>query len=175
MMPEYDGWEVLKRLRKQERTANIPVIFLTAKGAEVDEVVGLELGASDYIVKPISIPKLIARMKLVLRKKEEAEIQLREVIEIGAIEILPAQHLVRINKKEVFFPKKEFQILLYLVKRQCLVVNRETLLDAIWGSDVYVVDRTVDVHIRKIREKLGKYADLIETIKGVGYRMREIQ
>lgn len=175
MMPEYDGWEVFKRLKKNGATANIPVIFLTAKGSEIDEVVGLELGADDYIVKPISIPKLIARIKAAFRKREQGEgIPVEHASKkIGVIEIFPDRHVVHVNKKEVFFPKKEFQILLYLATRSGTVVNRETLLNAIWGSDVYVVDRTVDVHIRKIREKLGKYAEYIDTIKGVGYRMRE--
>ena len=175
MMPGYDGWDVMKRLKRNEHTARIPVIFLTAKGSEVDEVVGLELGAEDYIVKPIRIATLIARIKAVLRKKEDvAEAGLETTaIRIGAIEILPTKHIVRVSGKEIFFPRKEFQILLFLASHRENVVNRETLLNAIWGSEVYVVDRSVDVHIRKIREKLGKHAEYIETIKGVGYRMRE--
>ncbi len=177
MMPEYDGWEVFKRLKKQETTARIPVIFLTAKGSEIDEVVGLELGADDYIVKPISIPKLIARIKAAIRKRDQIDLPGDKTVskKIGVIEILPEQHIIRINNKEVFFPKKEFQLLHYLAAHAGNVVNREALLNAVWGSDVYVVDRTVDVHIRKIREKLGKYADYVETIKGVGYRLREVE
>lgn len=175
MMPEFDGWEVLRRLRKKPETANIPVIFLTAKDSETDEVVGLELGADDYMTKPISIPKLIARVKATLRKQEQpSAVGESKILRIGPVEILPDQHIVRIDRKEVFFPRKEFQILVYLTTHIGVVVNRETLLNAVWGSDVYVVDRTVDVHIRKIREKLGRYADFIETIKGVGYRMREV-
>jgi two-component system alkaline phosphatase synthesis response regulator PhoP len=175
MMPEYDGWEVFRRLRKNPATERIPVIFLTAKDSETDEVVGLELGADDYITKPVSIPKLIARVKAAIRKKEPTTPHGEpHVLRVGRIEIVPDQFIVRIDKKEVFFPKKEFQILLYLATHEGSVVSRETLLHAVWGSDVYVVDRTVDVHIRKIREKLGKLADYIETIKGVGYRMREL-
>ncbi len=173
MMPEYNGIEVLKRLKNDERTNRIPVIFLTAKGTDVDEVLGLELGADDYIVKPISIPKLIARIKNVLRKNEETDIGVATSITVGAITILPSHHVVRIDDKEIFFPKKEFEVLLYLAKHADIVVNRETLLNTIWGSDVRVIDRTVDVHIRKIREKLGKYADYIDTIKGVGYRLKK--
>jgi len=173
MMPEYDGIEVLKRLKKNEMTNHIPVIFLTAKGTDIDEVLGLELGAEDYIVKPISIPKLIARIKNVLRKHEEVTKSYVSPITVGAIEISPSQHIIRINNVEVFFPKKEFEVLLYLAKHADNVVTRETLLSAIWGSDVRVVDRTVDVHIRKIREKLGKSADYIDTIKGVGYRLKK--
>lgn len=175
MMPELDGWEVLKELKRHPKTANIPVVFLTAKGTEVDEVLGLELGADDYIVKPISVPKPIARIKSVLRKHElrETATHVARPISIGPIEISPAQHIVRISSKEVFFPKKEFEVLRYLASHAGQVVNRETLLNSIWGSEVRVIDRTVDVHVRKIREKLGKFADYIETIKGVGYRMRE--
>jgi len=173
MMPEYDGLEVLRRLKQNERTASIPVIFLTAKGSDVDEVVGLELGAEDYILKPISIPKLLARVKNVLRKKEErAKVPPAPII-VGVIEIQPLQHLVKVKGKEVFFPKKEFEVLLYLARHAGEVINRETLLTMVWGSDVQVVDRTVDVHIRKIREKLGPHADSVETIKGVGYRLKE--
>ena len=175
MMPEHDGWEVLKRLKKEKKTAAIPVIFLTAKGSDVDEVVGLELGASDYIVKPISIPKLIARIKHVLRHSEGTTIDKDhiEVVTLGAIEIVPSQHVIRVNRQEIFFPKKEFEVLWYLISHAEQIISREILLNAIWGTDVRVIDRTVDVHIRKIREKLGKYADYIETIKGVGYRMRD--
>ncbi len=175
MMPEYDGLEVLKRLKADVRTADIPVVFLTAKGSDIDEVVGFELGADDYIVKPISIPKLIARIKNILRKREtpDSSKHLQEPIRIGMIEIIPSKHLIRVEQKEIFFPKKEFDLLTYLAGHAGQVVGRDKLLQNVWGSDVHVVDRTIDVHIRKIREKLGKYANYIETIKGVGYRMRE--
>lgn len=173
MMPEYDGLEVLRRLKQNERTSSIPVIFLTAKGSDVDEVVGLELGAEDYILKPISIPKLLARVKNILRKKEERAKAPPAPIVIGVVEIHPLQHLVKVKGKEVFFPKKEFEVLLYLARHAGEVINRETLLTMVWGSDVQVVDRTVDVHIRKIREKLGAHAEAVETIKGVGYRLKD--
>ncbi|MDI6803795.1 MAG: response regulator transcription factor [Bacteroidota bacterium] len=174
MLPEYSGLEVVKEVKKNEKTTNIPVIFLTAKGSETDEIVGLELGADDYIVKPISIPKLLARIKLVLRRSEEIKTKthIEKFIKVGRIEIFPDQYRVFVNKKEVFFPKKEFEVLLYLAMHKGKVVNRESLLNAIWG-DTYVIERTIDVHIRKIREKLGSLTDYIETIKGVGYRLRE--
>jgi two-component system alkaline phosphatase synthesis response regulator PhoP len=177
MMPEMDGMEAMRVLKKNSATAKIPVIFLTARGSEVDEVVGLELGADDYIIKPISIPKLMARIKLTLRKKQNLkheEASHTEILRHGVIEINRARYKVFVNKKEVFFPKKEFEVLSYLVKNVGKVVTRETLLSQIWGSDVYVIDRTVDVHIRKIREKLGSNADYIDTIKGVGYRMQDL-
>ena len=172
MMPELDGWDVARQLKKKNSTSAIPIIFLTAKSTEADEVLGLELGAYDYIIKPISIPKLLARVRNVFRQRE-GKISTENIIHVGAIEIALAQHTVHVNKKEIFFPKKEFEVLLYLAKHADNVVTRETLLSKVWGSDVQVVDRTVDVHIRKIREKLGEFSDYIETIKGVGYRMRE--
>ncbi len=175
MLPEIDGLEVIKIIRYNKPTKNIPIILLTAKGTETDEIVGLELGADDYIVKPISIPKLLARIKLIFKRFEDKSISQKEEIVVGAIQITPLKHTVLVNNKEVFFPKKEFEVLLYLIQHAGRVVNRETLLNSIWGSDVYVLERTVDVHIRKIREKLGKYGDYIETIKGVGYRLKEIE
>ena len=175
MMPELDGIEVLKQLKRNRQTEHIPVIFLTARSSEIDEVIGLELGADDYIVKPISIPKLIARVKSVLRKHETKEKETTSLLQIGVVEINTSQHIIRIKGKELFFPKKEFDLLLFLTKREGEVVNRDTLLQNIWGTDVVVGDRTIDVHIRKIREKLGKYADYIETIKGVGYKLRVVE
>lgn len=171
MMPGMNGWEVVKHLKADRKTAAIPVIFLTAKSSEVDEVVGLELGADDYLLKPISIPKLIARVRSVLRKRD-AGTGTRQVITAGVVEILPDGHIVRIDGREVFFPKKEFEVLLYLAEREGKAVSRESLLVAVWGSDTRVVDRTVDVHVAKIRDKLGPFAAYIETIKGVGYRFR---
>jgi two-component system alkaline phosphatase synthesis response regulator PhoP len=174
MMPELNGLDVIKRLKSDPNTASIPVIFLTAKGTEIDEVIGLELGADDYIVKPISIPKLIARIKNAFRRHPNGEgtFEPHKIIKIGVIEIIPSQHIVKVSKQEIFFPKKEFEVLLYLAEHADEVINRETLLRHIWGNDVMVVDRTVDVHIRKIREKLGKFDYYIETLKGIGYRLR---
>jgi two-component system, OmpR family, alkaline phosphatase synthesis response regulator PhoP len=175
MMPEMDGWEVCKQLKRDERTSHVPVIFLTAKGSEVDEVVGLELGADDYIVKPISIRKLIARVKTSLRRSESAGIspqKVSDIIRIDGLEINVPNYTVKIGKEEIFLPKKEFETLVFLANHRGRVITRETLLNSVWGENVVVVDRTVDVHIRKIREKLGDYGEYIETVKGVGYRFR---
>jgi len=174
MMPEMDGLEVCKTLRSNAETEDIPVVFLTARDSEVDEVVGLELGADDYITKPVRVRTLIARIKRILRRRtHEAEKPSGGSIFIGEIEILPENYIVRIAGREIPFPRKEFQVLLFLVRHPDRVVKRETLLNEIWGRDVYVIDRTVDVHIRKIREKLGKHAQLIDTVKGVGYRFKK--
>jgi len=173
MLPGKDGWEVIRQLRQTEGTKHIPVIFLTAKGGEVDEVVGLELGADDYMIKPISIRKLIARVKVVLRKAATTQPHADTTIRFGEVEINPPHYTVKVAGKSVAFTKKEFEVLLYLAKRPGRVITRDTLLNEIWGDDVVVIDRTIDVHIRKIREKLGENnMHLIETIKGVGYRLK---
>ncbi|HEX9614382.1 MAG TPA: response regulator transcription factor [Bacteroidota bacterium] len=175
MMPQMDGWEVCKSLRQNPVTARIPIIFLTAKDDEIDEVVGLELGADDYITKPVRIRTFLARVKRVLRSTSAKETQTdpSATIRIGDLEVLPENYIVRLKDKDVPFPRKEFEVLLFLVRHPDRVIKRETLLNEIWGRDVYVVDRTIDVHIRKIREKLGGMAHLVETVKGVGYRFKK--
>ncbi|HCV41893.1 MAG TPA: DNA-binding response regulator [Bacteroidetes bacterium] len=175
MMPEMDGWEVCKRLKRDEKTSDIPVLFLTAKGSEVDEVVGLELGADDYIVKPLSVRKLLARVKAVLRRREATEGRQtdgEDIIRIDKIEINIPNYTVSIGSKDVTLTRKEFETLVYLAQHRGRVVSREVLLNVVWGENVHVVDRTVDVHISKIREKLGVHGEIIETVKGVGYRVK---
>lgn len=173
MLPKKDGWEVLRELRATKDTAGIPVIFLTAKDSEIDEVVGLELGADDYIVKPIAMRKLLARVKTALRKASKPTPESPKMLTFGNISIDPTSYQVMVDEKEVMLTKKEFDILTYLAQRPGRVITRHILLDELWDENVVVIDRTVDVHIRKIREKLGiKYQDHIETIKGVGYRFK---
>ncbi len=175
MMPLLDGFETCKRLKSSPETESIPVIFLTAKSGEVDEVVGLELGADDYIQKPISPRTLLARVKAVFRRVDTAtqeSLSADGVIRTDRLEINRANFTVRVGRKEVVFPKKEFEVLSLLASHPGRVYTREMLLNSIWGDNVVVVDRTVDVHIRKIREKLGPESSLIETIKGVGYRFK---
>jgi len=174
MMPEMDGFEVYEQIKKNKEYQDIPIIFLTAKSGETDEIKGLDLGASDYIQKPISPQKLIARIKSNLRKTTAIEKKSKgsENLKIGPLEINVESFVVKIDNRQKFFPRKEFQLLFYLASNPGKVINRETLLKEIWGNDVYVIDRTIDVHIRKIREKLGKHSELIETIKGVGYRFK---
>ena len=174
MMPVLDGFETCRRLKADPKTAPIPVVFLTAKSGEIDEVVGLELGADDYIQKPISPRKLVARVKAVFRRSDapRGEGSEEPVIRVDRLEINRSTFTVKIGNREVFFPRKEFEILTVLASNPGRVYSREMLLNAVWGTDVVVIDRTVDVHIRKIREKLGDDASAIETIKGVGYRYR---
>lgn len=174
MMPEMDGWEVCKQLKRDPNTEQIPVLFLTAKETEFDEVLGLELGADDYIVKPIAVRSLLARVKAALRRRERAsdEAARGEVLRIEKLEINVPNYTVEVNGKKVTMTRLEFETLAYLARNRGRVITRETLLNVVWGEDVHVVDRTVDVHISKIREKLGPCGEYIETVKGVGYRMR---
>ena len=173
MLPGKDGWEVLREIRKSSRTVHLPVMFLTAKDNEIDEIVGLELGANDYIVKPISLRKLLARVRAILRKVVKPTDEPEEKISHGRLEIDPSRYTVKVNGNFIHLTKKEFEILCYLAKSSGRVITRDILLNEIWEEDAVVIDRTIDVHIRKIREKLGaEYSNLIETIEGVGYRFR---
>lgn len=175
MMPGLDGYEVCKRIRGNAATSHLPVLFLTAKSAEVDQIVGLELGADDYIQKPVSPRILVARVKSVLRRSSEnipklPEYPRDEKITIDDLEIDKGTYRVKLSGKEVFFPRKEFELLFYLVSHPGRIFSRDAILTQVWGDGSYVVERTVDVHIFKVRDKLGKMGERIETVKGVGYR-----
>lgn len=176
MMPKMNGYEVYSKIKEIPEMQNTPVLFLTAKSSELDEVYALNLGADDFIQKPISTKKIIARVKANLRKIGKYSDQHKyfsKEIEIGPIKIDIEQFKVMVDGEEVFLPKKEFEVLSYLAMKPGVVFKREQILKDLWGDDVLVIDRTIDVHIRKIREKLGKYSYLIETIKGVGYKFRK--
>jgi two-component system alkaline phosphatase synthesis response regulator PhoP len=176
MMPHLDGYEVYRKIRGHKKFKETPIIFLTAKSGETDEIKGLELGASDFIQKPISPKKLIARVKLNLRKGNDDYLE-EEVkkLAIGPLLIDKEKYVVNIDNVETIFPRKEFTLLFFLANNPDKVFSRDKLLKEVWGDDVYVVDRTVDVHIRKIREKLGNHSNLIETIKGVGYKFKSVE
>ena len=176
MMPHLDGYEVYNKIRENKNFTDIPIIFLTAKSGETDEIKSLELGASDFIQKPISPKKLIARVKLNLRKNK-VDLTGNDLLklEIGPLVIDKEKYVVNIDNVETIFPRKEFNLLFFLANNPDRVFSRDVLLKEVWGDDVYVVDRTVDVHIRKIREKLGKHAYLIDTIKGVGYKFKSVE
>lgn len=170
MMPKMDGLEVVERMRGDSNLKKIPIIFLTARGDEKTEVEGLDKGADDYITKPISTTKLISRIKAVLRRFEETE-EMTDKIEVHDIVIDKDRYIVTQAGEEFHLPRKEFELLYFLASRKGKVMDRQTLLNHVWGDNIYVVDRTVDVHVRKIREKLGD--EYIETVKGVGYRFKE--
>jgi len=170
MMPNMDGLEVCEVMRDDDKLKNIPIIFLTARGDEKTEVEGLNKGGDDYITKPISTTKLISRIKAVMRRFEENR-EPENKLEVHDLEIDRDRYLVKRGEEEFQLPRKEFELLFYLAGRKGKVLDRQTLLNQVWGDNVYVVDRTVDVHVRKIREKLGD--EYIETVKGVGYRFKE--
>lgn len=168
MMPQMDGHQVCAHLKSDATLQQIPVIFLTARDDEQTEVKGLDQGADDYLTKPISISKLMSRINAVLRRVRDPD-ETQSIIRIHDIEINRDRYLVVKNSREIHLPRKEFEILFYLAANKGKVLSREVLLNNVWGN-IYVVDRTVDVHVRKIREKLGD--DYIETVKGVGYRFK---
>lgn len=170
MMPKMDGLEAVEVIRDDDKLGRIPIIFLTARGDEKTEVEGLNKGGDDYITKPISTTKLISRIKAVLRRFEETEEPNR--IDVHDLQIDKDRYIVTRGEDEEFqLPRKEFELLYFLASRKGKVMDRQTLLNHVWGNNVYVVDRTVDVHVRKIREKLGD--EYIETVKGVGYRFKQ--
>jgi two-component system alkaline phosphatase synthesis response regulator PhoP len=176
MMPKMNGYDVCKQIRLNELYDEIPVIFLTAKTSEFDELKGFDLGADDYIKKPISPKMLVARVKSKLKRSKsnkEKELQQSSTISIGPLQINKDKYIVKLDGEQIILPKKEFSILYYLAKKPGKVFPRDKILNDVWGEDIFVVERTVDVHVRKIREKFGKYSNLIETIKGVGYRFKE--
>ncbi len=177
LMPKMDGFETCQKIRSLSEFKNVPVIFLTAKSAEVDEIKGLNLGADDFIRKPISPKKLIARVKSNLRKSDSssADKRFEREINIGPLLINRENYTVSLEGKLIILPRKEFEILAFLAANPGKVYHRDKILSDVWGKDIFVVERTVDVHIRKIREKLGKHSNLIETIKGVGYRFKNIE
>lgn len=170
MMPKMDGLEVVERMRDDKKLKRIPIIFLTARGDEKTEVEGLNKGGDDYITKPISTTKLISRIKAVLRRSEETQ-EMADQIDVHDIVIDKDRYIVTQDEEEHHLPRKEFELLYFLASRKGKVMDRQTLLNHVWGDNIYVVDRTVDVHVRKIREKIGK--EYIETVKGVGYRFKE--
>ena len=167
MMPEKDGYDVCKELRKNNN--NVPIIFLTAKDSEFDEVLGLELGADDFVKKPFSMKSLISRMKTIFRRMEEPIFE-KDKISVYDIEINKTDYTVKIAGKDELFPRKEFEILAFLCSHPNKVFSRDFLLNRIWQDDTYVVDRTIDVHIGRIRKKLGYDSKYIKTVVGVGYK-----
>ncbi len=171
MLPDIDGLEICRMLKRDEKTAFIPIIMLTAKGTETDKVVGLELGADDYIVKPFSPRELIARVKTVLRRTSPKERV--EIIEIADLLIDPQKFEVRVRGQIVDLTPTEFRILEILAENKGKVFNRERLLEKLWGDEKVVVDRTIDVHIKRLRKKLGETGKLIKTIRGIGYKVEE--
>lgn len=169
MMPKYDGWSVLRHIRNNDK--DLPVMMLTARTEDSDEVFGIDLGADDYIGKPFSPIVLMARIKLLLRKRYENITQ--AVKELGGIKIDETARRVIMNDERLDLSPKEYELLVYLATNRDVAVSREQILNAVWGYDYFGDLRTVDTHIKKLRSKLGAKADLIQTVRGYGYRFEE--
>ena len=170
MLPEEDGISILKKLRSNPKTSTIPVIMLTAKDSEYDIVTGLDAGADDYVTKPFGMMALVSRIKAVLRRYEKSDSK-KEVLKAGGITIDENQHTVFAGSQQIFLTVKEFDLLTLLIKNRGNVLTREQLLESIWEVSTDIESRTVDVHIRTLRAKLGEYEKNIETIRGVGYKL----
>jgi len=172
LLPDADGFEICRRLRADSRMASLPVIFLTAKGEEIDRVSGLEIGADDYVVKPFSLRELVARVKAVLRRQERAG-KKHEVVESGALRLDSSTQEVLVSGRPVVLSTLEFKLLHFLASHPRHVFSRDRLLDEVWGQDRFVTPRTVDVHIRRLREKIEAQPDrprYLQTVRGAGYR-----
>lgn len=169
MLPEEDGLSILKKLRSSQETGKLPVIMLTAKGSEYDTVMGLDSGADDYIPKPFRMMELISRVRALLRRTEGQE-KPQEYI-LGELTVSPSRHVVRVNGKEVTLTLKEFELLCLLLSKQETVFSRSQLLDRIWGYEFDGESRTIDVHVRTLRQKLGSAGKYIKTVRGIGYKI----
>ena len=173
MLPEEDGLSVLKKLRAASKTKHIPVMMLTAKGSEYDKVVGLDAGADDYLAKPFGMMELTARVKALLRRTAltEEKPQGKKTYQIDGLFVDLARHVVTVNHEEIALTFKEFELLCLLLENRGIVLNRDQILNQVWGYSFDGENRTVDVHIRTLRQKLGACGALIETVRGVGYKI----
>ncbi|WP_173465146.1 response regulator transcription factor [Fibrobacter sp. UBA4297] len=172
MLPGEDGLSILKRLRSQEITRDIPVIMLTAKGAELDKVKGLDLGADDYMAKPFGILELISRVRAVLRRSDRGTVvsEVSEIFSVGNVELDDRRHLVRVNGNAVDLTFKEYELLKLLMSHPGTVYSRQQILEKIWGIDFDMDTRTVDMHVKTLRQKLGDQGSIVQTVRNVGYK-----
>lgn len=170
MLPQEDGLAILQKLRAAPETAGVPVMMLTARDSEYDKVVGLDLGADDYLSKPFGMMELTARVRALLRRAAPRKQEL--CYRVGGIAVWPRRHTVQVDGEEVTLTRKEFDLLCLLLKNEEQVVSRDQLIQQVWGYAFQGESRTVDVHVRTLRQKLGSAGELIETVRGVGYRVR---
>ncbi|MBO5468653.1 MAG: response regulator transcription factor [Lachnospiraceae bacterium] len=171
MLPEEDGMEILKKIRENRKTKNLPVIMLTAKGTEYDKVLGLDSGADDYVAKPFSMMELMSRIKALLRRSEVKE-EKNDTYQVGPLYVSISKHVVKVKEEEITsLTYKEFELLSLLLQHQETVLSRDQILQSIWGYDFDGESRTVDVHVRTLRQKLGEAGKLIETVRGFGYKI----
>ena len=172
MLPGIDGLEVCRLLKQRAESKGVPVLMLTARTEEVDRIVGLELGADDYLVKPFSPRELVLRIRAILRRAHSGEVEEDERIQAGPLQIDPIGHRVQVAGEYVELTATEFRLLLTLAQRRGRVQSREELLNVVWGYEHSGYRRTVDTHVRRLREKIGEAAEMVETVRGVGYRFR---
>lgn len=168
MMPDMDGIETCREIREQEGLKDIVIAFLTARNEDYSQIAGFDVGADDYINKPIKPRVLVSRIKALLRRGSNAPSAVTEKLDLGGLKIDRERYLIVKDNVDISLPKKEFELLALLASKPGKVFTREVILDSVWGGEVVVGDRTIDVHIRKLREKLGE--DLIKTVKGIGYK-----
>ena len=173
MLPDVDGLEICRYLRGHERFASVPIIMLTAKTEEADRVIGLELGADDYVTKPFSPRELVARVRAVLRRHDRKDEDQQKTVVTGAVTIDPDKHEVSVDGKKLLLTPTEFKMLHLLASRKGRILSRDQILNSLWGEEKFVIDRTVDVHIRHLREKLGSASWIIKNVRGVGYKIEE--
>ncbi len=175
MLPDADGFEICKYLKKEKKFSDIPIIMLTARDEESDKVLGLELGADDYVTKPFSIRELVARTKAVLRRQNIKEENIEtEKIKVGDILIMDLKkYEVTVSGKKIDLTTTEFKIMQLLASRKGWVFTRNQILDYLWSEEKFVLDRTIDVHVRNLRDKLGEAARFIKSVRGVGYKLEE--
>lgn len=169
MLPDEDGISILKKLRAAPATAEVPVIMATAKGTEFDKVIGLDLGADDYLAKPFGMMELVARVRAVLRRTESREEN--SDYQLGELFVSPKRHVVKVDGEEVSLTNKEFELLCLLLEHQGMAMTRDAIMDGVWGQEFSRENRTLDVHVRTLRTKLGPAGHYIETVRGVGYKM----
>jgi two-component system phosphate regulon response regulator PhoB len=172
MLPDVSGTEVCRRLRENERTRDIPILMCTAKGSEIDRVVGFEVGADDYVVKPFSVRELLLRIRAVLRRAHRGDAE-PEVLRFGRLKVDREAHRAWVDDREIGLTALEFRLLYAFLTRKGRVQTRDALLSDVWGIDAEVTTRTVDTHVKRLREKLGEAGEYIETLRGVGYRFRD--
>ncbi len=171
MLPDVSGTEVCRTLKERPETRGIPVIMVTARGEEIDRVVGFELGADDYVVKPFSVRELLLRIQAILRRNQrEPELGPSDIVEFGVLRIDRGAHRIWVANQEIELTALEFRLLVMLYDRKNRVQTRSTLLDEVWGIQADITTRTVDTHVKRLREKLESARDYIETVRGVGYR-----
>ena len=172
MLPDEDGISILKKLRSSSKTNTLPVIMLTAKGSEYDRVKGLDLGADDYITKPFSVLELASRIKAVLRRMSK-QYDNKTVFIFGEVELDTEKHTVKVAGEMIVLTYKEFELLQLLMENVDVVLNRDRIMSAIWGTDFEFETRTVDMHVKTLRKKLGSSGEIIKTIRGIGYKVGE--